>query len=44
MVAGGGSIGGPISALAQWSGTPSIKGSSESMRMALLTLSLVGLQ
>ncbi|KAF2128527.1 sucrose transport protein SUC2 [Dothidotthia symphoricarpi CBS 119687] len=28
----------------QWSGTPSIKGSSESMRMALLTTSLVGLQ
>ncbi|KZF25981.1 MFS general substrate transporter [Xylona heveae TC161] len=29
---------------ASWSGTPSIKGSSESMRMALLTFSLVGIQ
>ncbi|KAK4996852.1 hypothetical protein LTR66_003639 [Elasticomyces elasticus] len=29
---------------AQWSGTASIKGSTESVRMALLTLSLVGLQ
>jgi len=29
---------------ASWQGTPSIKGSSESMRMALLTFSLVGLQ
>ena len=44
MVGGGGGIGARTSALAQWSGTPSIKGSSESMRMALLTLSLVGLQ
>ncbi|KAJ4303002.1 hypothetical protein N0V90_001893 [Kalmusia sp. IMI 367209] len=44
MVAGGGSLGGGPSAQAQWSGTPSIKGSSESIRMALLTLSLVGLQ
>jgi hypothetical protein len=30
--------------VAQWTGSPSIKGSSESMRMALLTASLVGLQ
>ncbi|KAG8630086.1 hypothetical protein KVT40_001705 [Elsinoe batatas] len=29
---------------AQWTGTPSIKGSTESIRMALLTFSLVGLQ
>ncbi|PNS15503.1 proteinral alpha-glucoside permease [Sphaceloma murrayae] len=29
---------------AQWAGTPSIKGSSEPMRMALLTFSLIGLQ
>ncbi|KAF2012886.1 sucrose transport protein-like protein [Aaosphaeria arxii CBS 175.79] len=28
----------------QWSGTPSIKGSTEAMRMALLTTSLIGLQ
>ncbi|KAF2086884.1 MFS general substrate transporter [Saccharata proteae CBS 121410] len=27
-----------------WTGTPSIKGSSESMRMALLTASLIGIQ
>jgi hypothetical protein len=31
-------------AVAQWSGTPKVKGSSESMRMALLTASLIGLQ
>ncbi|KAF4549372.1 General alpha-glucoside permease-like protein 2 [Elsinoe fawcettii] len=31
-------------AAAQWTGTPSIKGSTESIRMALLTFSLVGLQ
>jgi hypothetical protein len=30
--------------MASWAGQPSIKGSTESMRMALLTLSLVGLQ
>lgn len=30
--------------IAQWAGTPSVKGSSESMRMALLTASLIGLQ
>jgi solute carrier family 45 protein 1/2/4 len=30
--------------VAQWTGTPKIKGSSESIRMALLTASLVGLQ
>jgi len=30
--------------VAQWVGTPAIKGSSESMRMALLTASLIGLQ
>jgi solute carrier family 45 protein 1/2/4 len=29
---------------AQWAGTPSVKGSTESMRMALLTASLIGLQ
>jgi solute carrier family 45 protein 1/2/4 len=29
---------------AQWVGTPKVKGSSESMRMALLTASLIGLQ
>jgi hypothetical protein len=44
MVAGGGSMGKGLSAQAQWSGTPSVKGSSEAMKMALLTLSLVGLQ
>jgi hypothetical protein len=30
--------------VAQWQGTPSVKGSSESVRMALLTASLIGLQ
>jgi hypothetical protein len=30
--------------VAQWAGTPSVKGSSESMRMVLLTASLIGLQ
>lgn len=30
--------------MASWVGQPAIKGSSESMRMALLTLSLIGLQ
>jgi hypothetical protein len=30
--------------VAQWTGTPSVKGSTESMRMALLTASLIGLQ
>jgi solute carrier family 45 protein 1/2/4 len=30
--------------MASWAGQPSIKGSSETVRMALLTLSLVGLQ
>ncbi len=30
--------------MASWAGQPSIKGSSESMRMALLTVSLIGLQ
>ncbi|KAF2095161.1 sucrose transport protein-like protein [Rhizodiscina lignyota] len=29
---------------ASWTGTPAIKGSSEAMRMALLTVSLVGIQ
>lgn len=29
---------------ASWAGTPHVKGSSESMRMALLTFSLIGLQ
>jgi len=29
---------------AQWIGTPRIKGSGESMRMFLLTFSLIGLQ
>lgn len=29
---------------ARWVGSPSIKGKSESMRMALLTFSLLGLQ
>ncbi|KAF2158111.1 hypothetical protein K461DRAFT_264901 [Myriangium duriaei CBS 260.36] len=33
-----------VLAQAQWTGTPSIKGSSESMRMMLLTFSLIGLQ
>ena len=33
-----------MSANAQWVGTPKVKGSSESMRMALLTASLIGLQ
>jgi solute carrier family 45 protein 1/2/4 len=30
--------------MASWTGQPSIKGSTESMRMALLTFSLIGLQ
>lgn len=30
--------------MASWAGQPAIKGSTESMRMALLTLSLIGLQ
>lgn len=30
--------------MASWVGQPAIKGSTESMRMALLTLSLIGLQ
>ncbi len=30
--------------MASWAGKPSIKGSTESMRMALLTFSLAGLQ
>lgn len=30
--------------MASWAGQPSIKGSSESMRMALLTISLIGIQ
>lgn len=30
--------------VAQWQGTPSVKGSTESIRMALLTASLIGLQ
>lgn len=30
--------------MASWAGQPSIKGSSESMRMALLTMSLIGIQ
>ena len=29
---------------ASWAGSPSIKGSTESIRMALLTFSLIGLQ
>ena len=29
---------------ASWVGTPSIKGKTESIRMALLTFSLIGLQ
>lgn len=32
------------SAAAEWRGTPSIRGSSESLRMILLTFSLIGLQ
>ena len=30
--------------MAQWSGQPVIKGSRESMRMALLTFSIIGIQ
>ena len=30
--------------VASWAGQPAIKGSTESMRMALLTFSLIGLQ
>jgi hypothetical protein len=30
--------------MASWAGQPSIKGSTESMRMALLTISLIGIQ
>lgn len=33
-----------IDNMTTWAGTPSIRGGSESMRMALLTFSLVGLQ
>lgn len=29
--------------MASWAGTPSVKGSTESMRMALLSLSLIGI-
>ena len=32
------------SAMAQWAGQPRIKGSSETMRMIMLTFSLVGIQ
>ena len=34
----------PTGNMAQWAGTPHVKGSSESMRMALLTFSIIGLQ
>ena len=30
--------------VARWRGTPAVKGASESVRMALLTASLIGLQ
>ena len=30
--------------ISQWTGTAKVKGSTESMRMALLTASLIGLQ
>jgi hypothetical protein len=30
--------------MAQWAGQPTIKGSRESMRMALLTFSIIGIQ
>ena len=30
--------------MAQWAGQPRVKGSTESVRMALLTFSLIGLQ
>ncbi|CAI6333343.1 unnamed protein product [Periconia digitata] len=43
MVSGGGNVG-AMMPLAQYTGTPSVRGSSDPMRMALLTLSLVGLQ
>lgn len=33
-----------IGSMASWAGTPAIKGSTESMRMMLLTFSLIGLQ
>jgi hypothetical protein len=33
-----------IAKMASWAGQPSVKGSTESMRMALLTFSLVGIQ
>jgi hypothetical protein len=32
------------SAMAQWAGQPRIKGSSETMRMIMLTFSLIGIQ
>jgi hypothetical protein len=35
---------GNVEDMASWTGHPHVKGSSESMRMALLTLSSVGLQ
>lgn len=34
----------PSGNMAQWSGTPHVKGSSETVRMALLTFSIIGLQ
>lgn len=34
----------PIGNMASWAGTPVIKGSTESVRMMLLTFSLIGLQ
>jgi hypothetical protein len=36
--------GGSRSAMAQWAGQPRIKGSSETMRMIMLTFSLIGIQ
>ena len=37
-------IAGAREEMASWSGQPHVKGSTETMRMALLTFSLVGLQ
>ena len=35
---------GRLADMAQWAGSPTVKGSSESMRMALLTFSIIGIQ
>jgi hypothetical protein len=39
-----GRYGDKVAKMASWAGQPAVKGSTESMRMALLTFSLVGIQ